>query len=107
MGDTTATCEKCRSAIDAEAARCPECGFEPGNRGKLSGGIITLVCYPVFAISATIALISVLLPFSGAALSTAAFGVIFFGGVAAVSGGFLYSVYKKKDRTAADPSLSS
>lgn len=44
----TAACLKCRSEIDTEASRCPECGYEPSARKARGrkwmiglGGILT------------------------------------------------------------------
>lgn len=33
----TAPCKECRADIEVNAQACPECGYNPGRRGKLSG----------------------------------------------------------------------
>lgn len=87
--------------------RCPECGYEPSTEGKIIAAIIALVCFPVFLVSALVAFVSVILPFTGADLTTAAFGFVFFGVIAAVAGGILYLISLRENRTPVDPSFGS
>lgn len=103
MSDQTGQCDQCMSEIPIEAQRCPECGYQP-DAGAM-GTILAVIAFPVFVFSGFVAMISLILPFSGAELSTAVFGFVFFGLVAAASGGVLYLKFKQKDRTAADPSI--
>ena len=97
----TGSCEKCDSQISVEADRCPECGHEAGP--GIIGGILMWVLGIVGAFSGTIALISIVLLFGEASLTTAIFGFVFFGAIAAVCLGFVYFGIKNSMRGPTDP----
>lgn len=106
MEESTAQCVKCTTSIPTDAVKCPQCGYEPSREGRISGGILLLICLPVCLFSGLVAVISLLLLFSGTPPSTALFGFAFFGVFAAASGSALYMLYKKKNQTPTDPSLN-
>ena len=91
-------CGKCSSEIKTEAERCPECGYEPSKLGVIHG-LLGFFAINIFAVSFGIAIISLILLFDGAELSTAIFGFGFFGVIAAAAGAFLYATYRKTQLT--------
>lgn len=91
---STGQCEKCRSEIPTQADRCPDCGHEPSSIGLL-GKLLGIAAFAVFSFCILLLIIIPITLIDGLAISTAAitFGVFIIG--AAISGGYLYGLYKK------------
>ena len=96
-----APCEKCDSAISTEADRCPECGYEPS--AGIIGGLLMWGLGILGSFSALIAIISIILIFGDASITTVLFGFGFFGVVAATCLGLVYFGMKNSARKPTDP----
>lgn len=70
MGDDIAPCRKCNTSIDADARRCPSCGYEPGT--STLGRILYLLAFPWAVLFGGLAVGTILLvPAAGLAVGDA------------------------------------
>lgn len=97
----TGQCGKCDSSISIDADRCPECGYEPSSIGILRT-LFGLIAFGVFMFCLLLLVIIPVLMLDTLAASSGVIGLLFFGGGAAISGFFLYGLYRRSERTPVD-----
>jgi len=96
----TAPCVKCTTEIPVEAKRCPQCGFEP--KVGILGGIFMWIAFSIGSLFALIAVVSLIMIFTGFSVTSGLTVAGFTGFIAAVCFAIVRAGYKQSQRKATD-----